>query len=317
MLSLIKGVSRYVKRLFKTPYYIELLYFKKKYPPYELKNTKTLTGRLFSELNKNKKISSINEVEFQVYSQWGDDGIIQYLINNIDIPFKTFIEFGVENYTESNTRFLLVNNNWSGLVIDGSKENIDFINNDPVSWAHELHTTCSFITKDNINSILSSFLNKGYNKQIGLLSVDIDGNDYWVWKEISVINPVIVIIEFNALFGHAKPWTIEYKEDFVRGKRGEPGFIVYGSSLSSLCDLANEKGYDFIGCNNAGNNAYFIRSDKNTILKKLTPQEGFTISKFREIRDINYNWITGPDRYEYIKGKYVYNTRTGLIEKIS
>ena len=73
-------------------------------------------------LNINK-LSSLKEAEFKVFSQWGDDGIIQYLINKIPIKNQTFVEFGVEDYTESNTRFLLMNNNWSGLIIDGSYSN--------------------------------------------------------------------------------------------------------------------------------------------------------------------------------------------------
>src|ERR1700722_4481629 len=91
----------------------------------DLKSPKVNLGQIQARLNTQlEEISSLQDVEFQVFSQWGDDGIIQYLIGNIDIRHKTFIEFGVENYRESNTRFLLINNNWSGLVIDGSKENI-------------------------------------------------------------------------------------------------------------------------------------------------------------------------------------------------
>ena len=76
------------------------------------------------DLNRSKKTTDLNQFEFKVYSQFGEDGIIQFIINNIDIKNKIFVEFGVENYEEANTRFLLENNNWKGLVIDSSKENI-------------------------------------------------------------------------------------------------------------------------------------------------------------------------------------------------
>src|SRR5438093_10377535 len=103
---------------------------------YDLKNPKVLQGRILANLNNHifKSINKLSDVEFQVYSQFGDDGVIQWLIHQIEIPCKTFIEFGVENYTESNTRFLLVNNNWQGLVIDGSQENINFIKNDRIYY---------------------------------------------------------------------------------------------------------------------------------------------------------------------------------------
>ena len=84
-------------------------------------------GRIEARQNKRLKSKKINDYEFKVSSQWGEDGIIQYLVDHINIENKIFIEFGVENYTESNTRFLLANNNWKGMVIDGSKENISFI----------------------------------------------------------------------------------------------------------------------------------------------------------------------------------------------
>jgi hypothetical protein len=148
----------------------------------DLKSAKINLGQIQAGLNNQKQfISNLSEVEFQVFSQWGDDGIIQYLINKIDIPHKTFIEFGVEDYRESNTRFLLINNNWTGYVIDGSSEHIDFIKSDTISWACELHAKASFITRDNINDLLKI---PGFNKEVGILSIDIDGNDYWIWNTI-------------------------------------------------------------------------------------------------------------------------------------
>ena len=91
-----------------------------------------LLGKLLSKLNNEKeKLGSLHEVEFKVFSQWGDDGIIQYLINKIQMP-KNFVEFGVESYHEANTRFLLMNDNWSGLILDGSKENIENVHNQDI-----------------------------------------------------------------------------------------------------------------------------------------------------------------------------------------
>src|SRR5688572_4112141 len=93
-----------------------------------------LNGQLLiNQFDYSKEIKSFKDIEFSVFSQWGDDGIIQYLLHHIDVPSKTFVEFGVENYTESNTRFLLMNNNWTGLVLDSSKVNTDYIKNDSIS----------------------------------------------------------------------------------------------------------------------------------------------------------------------------------------
>ena len=314
---MIKKITNYFKLVYKMPGKVELLFSSMNRQDYDLKNSKVIVGKLFSELNNQKKeIRSLQEVEFQVFSQWGDDGIIQYLINNIDIPNKTFVEFGVENYKESNTRFLLINDNWSGLVIDGSKNNIDFITKDLVSWAHELHAVHSFITKENINSLLSEFLSKGYEKEIGILSVDIDGNDYWVWDKINVVNPIIVISEYNSIWGSDNSWTIEYNPSFVRGNSNSSSHIYYGASLLSLCDLAEAKGYYFIGCNSNGNNAYFIRKDKIGKFKPLDPHEGYVVSKFRELVNDDGTRVSGKDRFKSLIGMSVYNTRTNTIEII-
>lgn len=285
-------------------------------PGYDLKNPKVLMGKLLAELNAKKEgVQSLSEVEFQVFSQWGDDGILQYMTGKLDIPEKTFVEFGVENYTESNTRFLLVNNNWCGLVMDGSKENMNYVRQDLISWAHEIYAEDVFITKDNINDQISGFLKKGFSQELGLLSIDIDGNDYWIWQAINTVNPVIVVVEYNSLFGFDKPYTTPYQADFYRLQKGNI-ILNYGSSLLSLCDLAEEKGYDFVGCNSAGNNAYFIRRDKNNLFKKLTPEQGYVKSRFSEMCYPDGRRIMGNDRWAQLKGCKVYNTRTNSIESI-
>ena len=138
---------------------------------YDVHKSLLINGKILATLNNQKQdIASLDEVEFQIFSQRGEDGIIQYIINKIEIPNPVFIEFGVETYVESNTRFLLMNNNWSGLVIDGSKKNINFIKNDFIYWKYNITAVESFITKDNINSLISSYTKI---EDIGLLSVDI------------------------------------------------------------------------------------------------------------------------------------------------
>jgi hypothetical protein len=282
----------------------------------DLKNPKVNLGQIQAYLNNQRSAyKSLHELEFQVYSQWGDDGIIQYLVNRINVPNKIFVEFGVENYKESNTRFLLINNNWSGLVIDGSAENIEYIRNDIISWAYDIHAVHSFITKENINGIIRDFLSKGYESEIGILSIDIDGNDYWIWNEINVVNPVIVILEYNAVFGAEKKWTIPYQADFYR-LDVHKSYQYWGASLKAFCQLGESKGYAFIGCNSNGNNAYFIRKDQLGSLRPVSCEEGFVDSKFREYVDDNGERVGGKKRLDLIKGMPIFNLETGEVEKI-
>jgi len=279
----------------------------------DLKSPKINLGQIQAELNNKKSsIDNLSEVEFQVFSQWGDDGIIQYLINKIQIPHSTFIEFGVEDYRESNTRFLLVNNNWTGYVIDGSQDHISFIKNDVISWASELYTECSFITAENIDHLLSK---PGFDPEVGLLSVDIDGNDYWVWKAINSIKPVIVVAEYNSLFGMNNAWTVPYDPNFVKYQK-HSSIIYYGASLKALYLVAKEKGYQFIGCNSKGNNAYFVRNDKMPAgIKPKTVEEGYVLSKFREAYLDGYRPI-GKERIKQIEGLDIFDVETGGLTKI-
>jgi hypothetical protein len=278
------------------------------------KSIKMNAGQLQAQFNNIRKdIKRLSELEFQVFSQFGDDGIIQWLVHHIPVPNKTFIEFGVENYREANTRFLLLNNQWSGLVIDGSEKQVQEIKGDQVNVFYDLLAVASFITVDNINELISR---SKFKPEVGLLSVDIDGNDYWVWKAIDSINPIIVICEYNALFGFEHPYTIEYQHDFVRGKKMP--FNFYGTSLRSAAQIAEERGYSFIGCNSAGNNAYFIRNDYMPYLpiQAVSLQDGYEFAKFSEAYSPELNdWVRGADKVKTIDKLPVYNTLTGQVEK--
>lgn len=241
-------------------------------------------GRIENRQLQSIEVKNLSEYEFRVFSQWGEDGIIQFLLRNVKISRKIFVEFGVQNYTESNTRFLLINNNWVGLVIDGNAENISCIKKDQIYWQHNLKAVNAFITKNNINQLLTE---NGIEGEIGLLSIDIDGNDYWVWQAINTINPAIVIIEYNFRFGKTRAVTVPYHENFIRSD-AHYSMIYYGASLKALYLLAQQKGYAFIGCNSSGNDAFFVRRDlKPNSIKELTVEEGYVAGQFRESRDEN------------------------------
>jgi hypothetical protein len=222
------------------------------------------------------------EHEFKVYSQWGEDGILQYLLRSIAISRPVFVEFGVEDYTEANTRFLLVNNQWSGLIMDGSDELLASVRSDPIYWRHNLKAVTAFVTRENINELL---VENGVTGEIGLLSIDIDGNDYWVWEAISVISPAIVVVEYNARFGPERAVTVPYDPTFTRAT-AHHSCIYYGASLAALVGLGRRKGYAFVGSNGAANNAFFVRRDLlPASLPALTAAAGWRPCQFRESRD--------------------------------
>lgn len=280
-----------------------------------INDAKILSAKiLINQIKLNGIYDNIQKSEFKVFSQWGDDGIIQYLINNIDTGHNKFIEFGVENYTESNTRFLLINNNWKGLVIDGNKSNIDYIRQDPIYWKYELIARHCFIHKKNINSTISDC---NFSGKIGILSIDIDGNDYWIWECISVVDPAIVIIEYNSVFGNKHAITIPYDSTFNTSKAHYSN-LFFGCSLKALYLLAQRKGYVFVGSNSNGNNAYFIRKDKIGNIKPVDIESGYVKSKFRQSRDPkgHLSYVSGDECLKIIEDMLVYDLEKDKMIKI-
>lgn len=280
---------------------------------HDLDVVKQLAGKILTNMNsKLDVIDKLYDIEFKVFSQWGEDGIIQYLINNIAIENKTFIEFGVQDYKESNTRFLLINNNWDGLVIEMNKDDVNKIKNDDIYFKHNLTVENSFITKENINSI---FRNNNFTGDIGLLSIDIDGNDYWIWNEIDVINPRIVICEYNNILPKKTAYTIPYNSDFYRTDVHYSN-LYYGANLKAFYELATIKGYEFVGTNSVGTNAFFVRKDIINGVKIAELSEYNIENKVRESRNLSgqMSFLSGEARLNEIKGMPLYNLDTQELD---
>ncbi len=265
VLSVVQGLNRRLDRV-----------------DWDITSIKLLAGRQHSErVRAAGHLPTLRDAEFRVFSQFGDDGIIQYLLRVTGATPDTFIEFGVTDYAEANTRFLVLNDNWRGLVIDGDPAMVERIRKDPICTFYDVTPVSAFIDRDNINDL---FIKHGFEGEIGLLSVDIDGNDYWVWEAVTAVNPVVVVSEYNSTFGPTQAVTVPYDPAFQRQK-AHPSNLYYGASLAALCHLAEKKGYVFVGSNSNGNNAYFVRRDRLGLLRPLTAAEGWVESRFRESVD--------------------------------
>ncbi|MEX2219559.1 MAG: hypothetical protein WD749_12470 [Phycisphaerales bacterium] len=250
----------------------------------------------------------LREAEFKVHSQFGEDGVIQFLIHHVPIENRSFIEFGVEAYTEANTRFLLVNDNWSGLILDANQGQIESVKRELLARLYDLTALCSFITKENVNALFSG---AGFTGDIGLLSVDIDGNDYWVWEAIDAVSPRIVAVEYNSVFG-LLPVTIPYQPTFSY-RQAHPTGLYCGAGLAALCHLAKRKGYRFVGSTSIGLNAFFVREDVAGSLPSLTAEEGYVESRLRTSTDGTGQptHLRGRARFEAIRDMPVVNVITG------
>lgn len=285
--------------------------------PDQVAEAKILSAQiLINQIKAAPPLPDIRAAEFKVFSQFGDDGIIQYLVHHTGIrpDERSFVEFGVENYEEANTRFLLVHNNWKGLVIDGSPAHIRHVRNDRIYWRHDLTALCAFIDADNIDTLIST---AGFSGDIGLLSIDIDGNDYWVWDRIACVNPIIVVAEMNSVFGGEHAVTVPYDPGFYRGDK-HYSHLYWGCSLKALELLAHKKGYALVGVNSVGVNAYFVRRDRLGDIPELSSRNAYVESRYRESRNRagELTYLSGKDRLAAIRDLPVVDVETGRTVRI-
>jgi hypothetical protein len=213
-----------------------------------------------------------------VFSQYGQDGIIQYLISCIPNIKETFVEFGVQSYAESSTRFLLHKWNWAGMIIDGTADHIANVQRLDLAWQHDLTCVQKFLTRENINEVIS----KRFSGEIGILSIDVDGVEYWLWEAIEVVSPQIVILEYNPSYIDV-PVSVPYKVDHSWGKYDNT-FLYNNASLAAYKHLARKKGYTFVGCDSSGTDSFFV---KNSLADHVAARGDFVYRK-------SY-WNTSPD----------------------
>lgn len=279
----------------------------------QLELTRLNQGRILAELHAQKRSPLLSDYEFKVFSQWGEDGILQFLTRVIDIPHKTFIEFGVEDFVEANCRFLMTKDHWQGYVIDGSAANIQRLQQAPWFWQHHLTAVDAFITRENINPLLAA---SGFDHDLGLLSVDIDGNDYHVLEAITGFTPRILVCEYNAVFGPHRTISVPYDPTFRRTDKHHSN-LYFGASLAALTQLARRKGYALVGTDSTGCNAFFVRQDlMNDHVRPLSAEQAFHPPSFRQSRDSQgqLNHLSAPQMAEALRGMPVWNTSTQALE---
>lgn len=211
----------------------------------------------------------LNHYEAKTYSQNGEDGILQEIFNRIGLTNKFFIEFGIEDGSENNCRHLLVNKKWQGLWIEGSADHVKKASNTFKDYPVEIQN--EFITKENIVSLIQK---SDSPLEPDFLTVDIDGNDYYVWEEIlKNYKPRVCSIEYNGSFTPSQDFIMSYNPKSIFKLNRD-----YGASLKSLTTLGLKYGYDLVGCDKRGVNAFFVRND-------------LTIDKFyRAGQDVDFHY---------------------------
>jgi len=257
----------------------------------------------------------LEDAELKFFSQNGEDGIIDFLVKKLNLKKPSFVEIGIGDYSEANTRFLYEMYYGKGLVVDINKDLKKKVLSNVSLWRGNLNILEKSVSSENINEIL----NNNVDFDIDIFSIDIDGLDYWVLNQIKAKISKVIILEYNSIFGSEKELTIPNTKNFDRTKAHYSN-LYYGASLKSYVSLMNEKGYYLLGVNRLRNNAFFINKDfpktkyfENINIMSLVES---TKSNFCESRDIkgNLNYLNNEEKVKEILDCEVVNLQ---IDKTS
>ena len=275
-----------LKKIIKS--FVDYIYLRR------IDDIKIQKGKIFEfSLQKNlKNIKNIQNTYFKVFSQDFEDGIIQYLLKSLKIYNVRFVEIGTQDYTESNTRYLFETMRCDGLLIDPYPNLEKKIKSFCKTWQNNIKIHNDYINSQNINNILKKYSFEG---NLDIFSLDIDGIDYWILKEIKPKISKIFIVEYNPYFGPTKNISAPNIEKFDRFKYHYTGFC-FGASLLSIINLMKQKGYTFIGTNRLNCNAFFIQNNLlhkiNLKIPNIKDLSKFTNIKFKVLKDKKGNLVS-------------------------
>lgn len=247
-------------------------------------------------LAKEENLPRLNDTGFRVFSQFEEDGKLLFIFSILGMKNKSFVEIGSDDGINSNSANLYFNFGWHGLFIDGNRKSINrgekFFTKYPHPWFYKPKFVCAKVTRENINDLI---LSAGYKGEIGLLSIDIDGNDYWIWDAITVVQPDVVIIETHNEFGMNNivvPYDANYS---YPGKHP----IYHGASPVAMTNLAIKKGYRLVGANDLGFNFIFVK--KGLAEKELQEVSVESVLTHPSVNE-GYKEFEPIKNWKYIKG---------------
>lgn len=251
----------------------------------------------YLQCKKNGTLPPIEETGFKVFSQFEEDGYLLYIFSLIGHGNKTFLEIGANDGINSNCSNLCIHFGWSGVFFEGNQKLIDrgkrFYSKYPTPYHPKPIYKQAIVKRENVNELIKSC---GLDGEIELLSIDIDGNDYWVWDAITRINPKVVIIETHVEFG-MNPIVVPYDPDYMYpGKHP----VYHGASPAAMQKLAAKKGYRLVVASELGINHIYVRND--LVPDLLKPIQVETTLKHKKTID-SFKSFDAIKDWEYIKAE--------------
>ena len=213
------------------------------------------------QMHRQGQTPDLDQLQFRVFSQYGEDGLLHYIFSMIGAEKKTLVEICCGNGMQCNAANLIINHGWKALLIDGNETKVNaarkFFADRPECENWPPKVVHSWVDAESINQTIRQ---NGIRGDIDLLSIDLDGNDYWIWDAIDCISPRVVIAEYQNSLGSDKAKTQKYNPNFV-AESNSTGLSLFGTSLPALVHLARKKGYRLVARQNMCINAVFMRND--------------------------------------------------------
>jgi hypothetical protein len=219
--------------------------------------------RLMKKLLTPAEMPLLSKVGFKVYSQFEEDGMLLYIFSLIGTTNKRVVEICAGDGVQCMAANLIINHGWDGLLFEGdrklAKRGIKFFASNESTWLHPPVFKQAWLTRENVDGLITE---SGFAGEVDLLSLDVDGNDYYLMEAINSIKPRVIVCETHNVIPADLSLTIPYKPDFNRMQNLHPDFM--GASLLAMKKLLNKKGYRLIGSHRFGFNAFFMLNEVGT-----------------------------------------------------
>ena len=260
--------------------------------------------------------ANLHDAEFRVFSQWGEDGILDFLCDSLGLAKPRMVEFGAGNFKECNSRFLAESRSASVVAVDARTDLLNALEGSDLLWRTSIHPLVRFLTPANAVEVFAEARSLLGGHPPDIFSLDLDGIDYWIMESLDLTGVRVIVVEYNPLFGPKRAVTVPRAETFDR-REEHHSWLYFGASLRAWIALLGSRGYTFVGANRQGNNAFFVKSS-SVELVPVDPVDDSDLDRFvqwnvRESRNIEgrLSFLSGIDRQAVMRDMPLIDVLTG------
>lgn len=279
-------------------------------------------GAMLARRGQPRHYANLHDAELHVFSQWGEDGILDFLCDSLNIAKPRILEFGAGDFRECNSRYLAESRSASVVAVDARQDLFRAFEQSSLMWRTTVHPLIRFLTPTNAAEVFAEAKHLFGGRPPDIFSLDLDGVDYWIMESLDLSGVQIILVEYNPLFGAEFAVSVPKSETFDRRKE-HSSWLYFGASLRAWIHLLGSRGYEFVGTNRQGNNAFFIQSSSTALVPvdrvDLAELDAFVQWNVRESRDDEgrLSYLSGSARGDAIRDMPLVDVLTGGVTTVS